>query len=135
MCDISKKTTFKRKTVYKAVIKNKEHYYSYFAGTPIEIGKVNPQQGNSFGTPEYKLFFPNNIHYNPNMIGRCSGFFAKEDAKKFVHESPAGTRLLKIVLGGEIMQGTTAKICSPGCIPWDHITYAGTEILSFEEIN
>ena len=41
--------------------------------------------------------------------------------------------ILKMVLGGNIMKGTALNIAIT--IPDNHITFAGTEILSFEEIN
>jgi hypothetical protein len=63
------------------------------------------------------------------MVGKCSGFENKTDAKVLGHHQ---TAVLKIVLGGEIWIGDASDIDSD--IPDDHIVYAGTEILSFEEI-
>ena len=51
-----------------------------------------------------------------------------------VHESyePYEPTVLKMVLGGEIMQGTASKVSN--VVPDKNKTFAGTEVLSFEEV-
>ena len=135
MCDISKKTKLKQVTVYKAVDKNfvypewegegKYEYVSCFTYFPLRVGRVEKDSAYSEGRGA-RL-------YNQNMIGRVSGFVNKKYAKSLVSGS-LGTAdaVLKIVLGGDIMQGTGKNISED--IPSRCKVYAGTEILSMEEI-
>jgi hypothetical protein len=132
MCNLKEKTELKTVTVYKAVEKHKGKYYSFFAGTKIEIGEVKPQ------TPENickemrsncaTLYSCDEPNYNEHMVGKCSGFEKKIDAQTLAEGLP----VLKVVLRGEIWIGDATQIDSN--INENSIIYAGTEILSFEEI-
>ena len=135
MCDISKKTNFKTKTVYKAVEKHCGKYYSYFAMKELQVGKVEPLTKEELDNlhvgdacPAYVYLDTDSSFYNPHMVERVSGFALKEDAQVL-----ADRFVLKIVLGGDIMKGTARRICGP-MIPEHHIVYAGTKILSMKEV-
>jgi hypothetical protein len=134
MCDLREKTDLKTVTVYKTVTKVRNSYYSYFAGTKIKLGKVRKQTKKAPKIIKYRMnynfYIPDTFHYNEYMVGKCSGFEYLEDANAL------GGRyynVLKIVLGGEIWVGTTKNI-STHSIPPSNRIYAGTEILSFEEV-
>ena len=131
MCDISKKSKFKTKTVYKAVVLCSDGtYLSAFAGAPLAVGLVPNFRKDQL---RYSGWF------NPShpLHGKISGFAQKQDALKlseadYLLSHPI--RVLKIKLGGTILVGSTKGIDSQ-LIPPNHITYAGTEILSMEEIS
>jgi len=129
MCDISKKTNLKRKVVYKVVFKRGGVYYSVFAYTSIKKGTV--PLGLSNGR-YIKGVWP----YNSNMEGRVSGFASKKSAISLVNEYTPhfyqNKTILRMVLGGNIMCGTAKYVLSKN--PGKRITYAGTEIIDFEEI-
>jgi hypothetical protein len=136
MCNITKKTKKKTVTVYKAVYKLGKYYYSCFAGTRITVGKVKPQTEKDYNkisniTDSANFFETYDQNWNNQMVGKTSGFAKKSNAVKL---SPCYSNrcVIKIQLGGEIWQGDAYNISSN--IPYDEITYAGTEILSFEKI-
>jgi len=138
MCDISKKTNLKRKVVYKVVFKREGGYYSCVVGSMIQEGLVLL----SPATKYYKDFVP--TYYNPNMDGRVSGFASKGsamlligiDAKYNIFRDYNVFKdkvvILKITLGGSIMKGTAKGFLLGKDAK--RITYAGTEIIDFEEI-
>jgi hypothetical protein len=119
-------------TIYKAVKKIRENYYSIFAGTKIELGVVKPQSHKNTHRSfrAYESFHIGHSFYNEIMVGKSSGFIEIDDARCLADENKEV--VLKIELGGEIWQGDAEKISF--YIPEHHILYAGTEILSFEEI-
>lgn len=147
MCDISKKTSLKQKTVYKVVFKdNKGDYYSIFTYQPIIKGSVVNDIDEMLKMCYHVLHdthatfdFHSNL-YNPNMRGRVSGFALKKDAFDYVKysdgyidvaKSKGYVVVLRLVLNGSILQGTTLH---SGLFYDDHITYAGSVIKSFKEI-
>ena len=145
MCDISKKTRRKSVTVYKAVLIDGKHFKSVFSRMIIKTGEVSKR----FLSHDKRHHDNDYSHlYNENMVGRTSGFKSKEDAfalaKSMIENSsemikdqqtklPYDVTVIKMVLGGNIMQGTTCMISDN--ISDKNKTFAGTKILSFEEIN
>ena len=137
MCDISKKTRRKTVTVYKIVDKYKDEYYALFSGVPVKTGKAIKQNYSHASISTISQHYEeNNCLYNPNMVGKCSGFELQEDAYVFIGSAFEALafyrRVLKVVLGGEIWEGTTKYISM--LIPDDHKIFAGTEILSIKEV-
>jgi hypothetical protein len=149
MCDISKPTKFKTKTVYKVVAKVNDRYRSVLSFSTLSIGKVMPLTrlealyGNQIGTDSVNYLNEHDVFFNHNMVNRVSGFGRKDDAEVFMRDCGGGdiidivrehfpVVILKLKLGGSIMEGTTNRIDK--FIPNHHKTYAGTEILSMEEI-
>ena len=146
MCDIKiKREDLKTITVYKVVMRRIEEdvpaYYSWFAGTPLKKGDVVAQTNQIFYTMQQifrsralKRYEEGESHYNVNMPGKVSGFERKEDAFILYSELPSNkiAAVVKIVLGGEIMQGTAARVTA--AVPYHHITYAGTKIKSITEL-
>jgi len=135
MCDINKKTDLTTKIIYKVVRILDGKYYAYYSGLPIEIGKVDSSwEDKKHKWPDY-LHYKFTRLYNNNMIGKTSGFATLKAAMilkqncKYYQDT---TTILKIKLGGEIWKGNGKNISS--VISNDIVTYAGTEILSFEEI-
>ena len=134
MCDIKNKTLLKTMTVYKAVGKtNTGDYISPFAHAPITTGKVP-----FFTISEIKNWWYNTSH---PLHGKVSGFARKRDAEILSNHIkanpfayPENMKILKIKLGGTILIGTTNMILHENILSWNHITYAGSEILSIEEI-
>ena len=136
MCNLTELTKRKTVVVYKTAVKVGENYYSFFAGTKIEIGKVKKQTNRISDVVKHRIVYRNfinnyrdHIFFNPHMVGRCSGFKNLTDAK--ILGKGRHFVVLKIVLGGEIWIGDASDI-DPD-IPNDHIIYAGTEILSAVE--
>ena len=139
MCDINKKTQRKTVVVYKVVEKKGGKYFSCLSGMRLNVGILNPK---------YRSRYIENQYFNTNMIGKTSGFKLKSDAILYCKEIRRKTPdylagylpkikkgdliILKIVLGGEIMEGTANNICES--IRDDHITFAGSKILSFNEV-
>jgi len=146
MCDIKiKREDLKTITVYKVVMRrfeeDKPAYYSWFAGTPLKKGDVVAQTLQIFCTMQQifrsralKRYEPDKSHYNPHMTGKVSGFERKEDAFLLFANLPSNkiAAVVKIVLGGEIMEGTAARVT--GAVPHHHITYAGTKIKSITKL-
>ena len=148
MCNINKKTKYKTRIIYKVCYKCKDNYYSIFAGMKIEIGKIAdfirlshlPINSRYIVFHQYKI---GDWLYNNNLIGRTSGFKDKEVAFELLRRQlsfednnnviVAEPVVLKIKIGGSIFQGDSSLI-SHG-LPNDKVTYAGSEILSFEEIS
>ena len=69
--------------------------------------------------------------FNRNMVGKSSGFAKLSNARK-LRSARTNYKILKIVLGGEIWEGDASQICS--MVRYSEKTFAGTEILSFEEV-
>jgi hypothetical protein len=149
MCNINSKTDLKTKTIYKAVKKYRGRYFSYFSGFEIKLGPVDldwkvTKLAAIEGLEERNLLHARPYNptmeflYNENMVGKTSGFGEEKWAKHLAfgrsryHMKEVHLAILKIKLGGEIWEGTAAKIGAG--IPVDIKTYAGTEILSFEEL-
>ena len=150
MCDISQKTNFKQKTVYKTVLKQNGKYFSLFAMHKLRKGSVV----NSINTMKAKAkkilgTLPGCLKnssslYNVNMKGLVSGFDRKQDAitlsRPVNGDNYLSSRakqkgelvILKIVLGGTILEGTTDLISSR--VPYVNKTYAGSIIKSMIEI-
>jgi hypothetical protein len=136
MCDISIKTDLTAKVVYKVAYKFDGKYYAIFSGMELKVGKVN----NTLTIPEeylssvWLISYDDHISfYNPNMIGKTSGFEKYEHARFLenrIYDLEGCMVILKITLGGEIMQGTLSGIFST----IEGKTFAGTEILTMEEI-
>ena len=140
MCNITKKTDKETVTIYKVVIKYKRRYYSVFSGVKIKIGGVTPQTNRDFkridnltnGGWRYNAFSP---LYNNIMPGKTSGFATLESAKSLAEDDSrvySSRIVLKIVLGGEIWEGDALDISHR--VPNTAIVYAGSKILSFEEV-
>ena len=129
MCNLKEKTDLKTVTVYKAVEKIDGKYYSYFAGTLIKVGTVEPQSIDNIHKSFKGRFLEGwSWHHNKDMVGKCSGFKIEDDAR-ILAESDT---VIKIKLSGEIWIGDATNIDSD--IDDDAVIYAGTEIQSFEEI-
>lgn len=138
MCDIKQKTDLKERTIYKCVIKRGDEYISPFAYKTVCLGVVNPL------TPdEYHLNGGYGVGYNPYqkggslfnkaMVGLCSGFATLRGAQECTATCYGRCFvIIKMRIGGDIWKGTSKNI-------WDErarfVTYAGSEILSFVEIN
>lgn len=80
--------------------------------------------------------------HNVNMIGKTSGFKLKRDAQYLLdyinNRCPLRKDrvLLKIKIGGNIMQGTGKRIVKDTRLDTDSvITYAGTDVLEIREVN
>lgn len=146
MCDITKKTDLKNITCYKVVYKtiedDKVNYLSYFAGHPIKVGPVSPQDGTEFLKIRKRYFHyqlsdhnicfygTSDMFWNPILIGKVSAFALEEDAMNLARENRVS--VLKLELSGDIYEGTAKNICSK--VPHEHVTYAGSVIDSIEEI-
>ena len=136
MCNISKKTKLKKVTVFTAVIKHKEDYYSYFSLKKLKVGKVIPLTMEELNkcpvsTGSAKDYLnPNEQFYNENMVGRVSGF-ATIDPANTLYDT-FGKVVLKVVLGGDIMRGTAKNVMERRYNK--RVVYAGTEIISMEEV-
>jgi len=130
MCNLKEKTDLKTVTIYKAVEKIGGKYYAFFAGTLIKLGTVEPQSYKNVHKRFKHRVDDWYISFNDNMVGKCSGFKMKSDAIRLADGK--NDAVLKIKLGGEIWIGDALNIDM--YIPDDHIIYAGSEILSFEEI-
>lgn len=146
MCNISQPTKFKTKTVYKVVRKVDDQYYSLFSLHHLEVGTVKPIDSDevfsikdvifsdSAGTSVNDYLKKHSPIYNHHMEGRTSGFNSKRAACDLIEDMSMFKNpmvLLKVVLGGDILKGTAARCRS---LNPNYITYAGTEILSMEEI-
>jgi len=139
MCDINKKTNYTTRIVYKVVHKNGDNYYALYSGLPICIGNVDKRwrisklKENIRDNYDFNSFTPDTWTYNRNIIGKTTGFADLKAAKILKRESNREDKtILKIKLGGEIWKGTSKNILSEYFD--NHIVYAGSEILSFEEI-
>lgn len=142
MCNLHSKTDLKEVTVYKAARKINGEYYSFFARSPVRIGKVIPQAKETMCSDilfDRYLYKPERWCYNLIMTGKCSGFQLKEHAftlvntRSWLREIENEIVVLKITLGGEIWMGNAEHIHMD--IPDEDITYAGTEILDFEVLD
>ena len=133
MCDIKEKTQLKTMTVYKAVYRNdKDEYLSPFAETPVEIGKVP-----NFTREVLCGMFQDILH---PMRGHISGCLKKAHAIIISKAScfdnwQNNMKIVKIKLGGDILKGSTSGILDENELTSNGIIYAGSEILSIEEVN
>lgn len=132
MCKLIRKTKKETVTVYKTVLRvvheDGEYYTAFFSGVRIKLGKVKQQ------TREDKCFhryIPGTQHWNEIMVGKSSGFANLKPAIK-LGRCTKNSCVLKIVLGGEIWEGDASRIAID--IDFKEKIYAGTEILSFEEV-
>lgn len=151
MCDINKKTRRKSVVVYKVCRKIDGKLYAYFSGMEVKTGSVKDMEFFHAKKGQYYPFHmryvitrPNgevayNKNYNKNLIGRTSGFQLLETAKifysvcTFSYINPEGNVILKLTIGGDIMQGTGEGIMKHRKVT-ESITFAGTEILNVEEV-
>lgn len=149
MCNIHKKTYFTTKTIYKAVKKMQGRYFSFYSGFEIKLGPVDPEWSLSKLDSSIKCkwrastwmgvrpYLPSMTLYNPDIVGKVTGF-GKEKWAKLVFNKPRFQKpdvefaILKMVLGGDIMKGDATGVAK--FIPDKIVTWAGSEILSFEEI-
>ena len=148
MCDISTKSDFKTKTIYKVCIKLNGRYFACFSRAEIKIGKI-PRRTNEMivarDMKEAEIESSMNLNMfsyiyggwgndNPIIENKTTGFATLNDAKKLLTkiETPL-LCILKLKIGGEIYHGTGKGITDDNNL-WKAITYAGSEILSFEEI-
>lgn len=138
MCDINQATDLKTVNVYKVCYKIRNKYYACFSHIKIFVGSV------SISTSHYRerlkvMYAPSFPVYNENMIDKTTGFknlkharYLQKRFKKIIHDDEEMV-ILKIKLGGEIMQGTGKNIVTSSILD-SAITYAGTEILEIEEV-
>jgi hypothetical protein len=146
MCNINKKTKLKTKTVYKVVWKHNGDFYSVFTLKKLSLGKVKPLTKEEARHNKVDLDRPNNNNfiyfdrseyiYNQNMINKVSGFERRRDAEVLKSDLNiyGGPVILRAVLVGTILKGTGDGIRSLFDGRPDVKTYAGTEILSMEEV-
>jgi hypothetical protein len=140
MCTISEKTDLKMVTVYKVAIKWEGNYYSLFSGYLIKKGKVLKEWKAPTSEGAFPIYFISYLKgaalYNPNMIGRVSGFATRESVEEYYQsEQRFGSEcivLLEIKLGGSIMKGDAS--CISLLIEPLSVTYAGTKIIDFKEV-
>ena len=150
MCDISKPTKFKTKTVYKVCEEVDGNYYSVFAGYPIEKGPVTRMSKElmhgindithcapfMFTYYDYSPEDLQKFNVNIYMMDRVSGFGELDNAlilhDQYNSRDYGEYTILEIVIAGEIMEGTSMGIC-PG-LNRKSKTYAGKEIISFKPI-
>ena len=150
MCNINKKSYFETKTVYKAVKKIDGRYFSFYSGFEIKVGSVDPNwtlsDENFVGIKckwkpiiwlAVRPYLESMPLWNKNIVGKVTGFGSEKWArlvfeKTRFHKSNVDFAILKMVLGGDIMHGNAVGICR--WIPDNVTTWAGSEILSFEEI-
>ena len=131
MCNLNTTTNLKQQTVFKVVYKTKDGYKSCFAKSKVVIGKVIPQTERPKDGIYYKAV-PS--LFNELAVGRSSGFEKLEIATILAatYGSYSNICILKIELGGSIVSGTALGIMNH---KYDReIVYAGTEILSIEEV-
>jgi hypothetical protein len=152
MCDINKKTKLKTVVVYKVCrYMHDDKYYAYFSGMEVCRGKVKDlpfyQRTEGHNNPFIIRYTFNNLNgeltynrnYNKNLLGRTSGFKLLKTAKAFMmmvrsgYSSSSNCYILKLTLGGDIMQGTGEGIAKNPDIR-NSTVYAGTEILSVEKV-
>lgn len=142
MCDINKKTKLKKITVYKLAYKNRikdYKYVSWLARIPIRLGKVPiyPIENVFYDGEPFDFSTINYTNINSNMVGRSSGFkrlsAIKVAIRELMEDFTYTTVILKVVLSGDIMEGTADRISN--LIDFSEITYAGTFIESVEEID
>lgn len=151
MCNIRTKTDLKEVTIYKLVLQSKRNggYYSFFAGFPIKVGPVPifRRRQVPVNLKGFNIYGRGQGLYNKNLRGRTSGFAAFQVAKTLadydrnrnkkwgnVYNGNEGViKILKIQLGGSIYEGTSASIAD--CISDFETVYAGSEILSIEEVS
>ena len=147
MCDISIKTEYKQKTVYKVACLIKGKYYSVFSQHELRLGKVitfpdkmKSRSQDMFDLVHRSLDVDSDL-YNKDMLGRVSGFALKSDAIDICNDGDnidtfiglcisRGYTLviLKIVLAGSILRGTTYRISVS--VANEHTTFAGDRIKS-----
>lgn len=139
MCNVNIKTKYTTRIVYKVVNKIADNYHALYSGLPIRIGKVDARwklsklKEDILDNYDFINFTPVDWTYNSNIIGKTTGFANLKAAKilqKGTHRE--ANTILKIKLGGEIWKGTSKNILSESFD--NHIVYAGSKILSFEEI-
>jgi hypothetical protein len=111
----------------------------------LEIGpvKINwvPNQQYAYYMHHQRMPIQKYLHsiflHNTLMIGKTSGFASLTAAKQLLtlekrnHTKKKSIAILSIKLGGEIYEGTSAKI---GMRNDNFKTYAGSEILSIKEL-
>ena len=151
MCDINKKTRRKSVVVYKVCRKIDGKLYAYFSGMEVKTGSVKDMEFFHAEKGQYYPFHMKHVitrangevayskNYNKNLIGRTSGFQSLKIAKIFYLMcrygilNPYGNVIVKLSLGGDIMQGTGEGVTRHKEIT-ESITFAGTEILGVEEV-
>ena len=139
MCDVNIRTKYTTRIVYKVVHKIADKYYALYSGLPIRIGNVDKRwrlsklKESIQDKYDFSSFTSDNWSYNRNIIGKTTGFTDLKAANILKRESHREDKtILKMKLGGEIWKGTSRNILSEHFD--NYIVYAGSEILSFEEI-
>lgn len=139
MCDVNIRTKYTTRIVYKVVHKIGEKYYALYSGLPIRLGNVDKRwrlsklKESIRDSYDFNVFTSDEWSYNRNIVGKTTGFALLEAAKILKQESSKEDKtVLKIKLGGEIWKGTGKNILSSYFDKY--IVYAGSEILSFEEV-
>ena len=147
MCNISKPTQLKTITVYKIVYKAEGKYFGLYSHMPVVLGTVPKIDNSTEIELKVKAILGRKLSFwgsgwaghNPLMPGKISGFAKRSVAKQLIEctserpiEEATSIIIIKIKLGGTILMGTSENISNG--ININHITYAGTEILSIEEI-
>jgi hypothetical protein len=142
MCNISKKLNAKSVVVYKVarvgVNEAAGKYFSCFSGYTLEVGPVKNEWKVPGWARDYnkeKGFSP---LYNENMINRVSGFKDLKYAAILYADGNVNKYeifgVLKIVLKGDLMEGTGANMGRFG--EYDKaVIYAGKEIVSIEHLS
>lgn len=148
MCDIRTLTTHKTKTVYKVVFKKEGKYITPLTYMVITIGKVAKMKFIKRFMPFSDYFYvklvpvsysaitlPSSPYYNFHMTGKTSGFSSLKIAR--IYKNTFYERdlmvILKIKLGGSIYSGT-GRNTMDSKLADSAIVYAGSEILSIEEV-
>jgi hypothetical protein len=117
------------------VYKYRNQYYSVFTGWRFRKGKVVFDNTRPIGY-SWNNYSVSDPLYNPLMVGKTSGFAKFSIAKKLCGDLSYFEDtlvILRVILGGTILQGTTKNIHTD-LIPEDEVTYAGTEVIDFEEV-
>ena len=135
MCNINKPLPeeVKEITGYKVVTKNHAgRYIGLYTHALVKVGKVADHSKNIFIK---RMYNPAQIHlYNENMIGRISCFKDLEAATLLGSNARnycVDKRVLKITLRDGLMEGDSSRMYG---IEDSWVTYAGKEVVSFEEV-
>lgn len=150
MCDINKKTRLKSVAVYKVCIKIDNKYYAYFSGMEVKVGKVKnlpfyTNENGSYGIFKNRYVYKTltggsaySPNYNENLIGKTSGFKLMKVAKILFTRvnilKPNSIVIVKLLIAGDIMQGTGEGILRGSQNISSSTVYAGTQILAVKEI-
>ena len=153
MCNLTKLTKKKSVIIYKVVYKyvhpdtGEVFYYSLYAGTPVKVGSVIPQDRNireevieviGISEGDFYDYDDSCMFYNYNHIGRTSGLKLLSDAKALMkdledNDDVENVAIIKLQISNSIFIGDCDRFAS-NIIPENHIIYAGKHIDSLEEV-